>query len=54
MIFPLIQDFADALAVLPKGHPRWCILALIEEAIRREQRHWGLFTLARKHRTNSL
>ena len=37
MIFPLIQDFADALAAMPRDHPRFHILRLLDEAIRRVQ-----------------
>lgn len=36
MIFPLIQDFADAVAAMPEAHPRRRILALLDEAIRRD------------------
>ncbi len=36
MIFPLIQDFADALAAMPSEHRRQCILKLLDEAIRRD------------------
>ena len=36
MIFNLIQDFADALAAMPRAHPRQRILKLLDEAIRRD------------------
>lgn len=36
MIFPLLQDFADALAAMPLRHPRYRILKLLDEAIRRD------------------
>ena len=36
MIFELAEDFHDALAAIPKDHPRHRILALLEEAIRRD------------------
>jgi hypothetical protein len=36
MIFALVQDFADALAAMPQEHPRRHILALLDEAIRRD------------------
>ena len=36
MIFSLIQDFADALDALPRAHPRYRILKLLDEAIRRD------------------
>ena len=36
MIFSLIQDFADALAAMPRAHPRHRILKLLDEAIRRD------------------
>ena len=36
MIFPLLQDFADALAAMPREHPRYRILKLLDEAIRRD------------------
>ena len=36
MIFPLIQDFADALAAMPTAHPRHRILTLLDEALRRD------------------
>ena len=36
MIFSLIQDFADALAAMPREHPRYYILKLLDEAIRRD------------------
>src|SRR5262245_56503993 len=36
MIFSLVQDFAAALEVMPEGHPRCRILALLDEAIRRD------------------
>ncbi len=36
MIFPLIQDFADALDAMPPGHWRRRVLALLDEAIRRD------------------
>ncbi len=34
MIFPLVQDFADALAAMLREHPRYRILKLLDEAIR--------------------
>jgi WD40 repeat protein len=36
MIFSLLQDFADALAAMPADHPRRRILALLDEAMRRD------------------
>ncbi len=36
MIFDLVQDFADALAAMPREHPRHRILKLLDEAIRRD------------------
>src|SRR5579864_1671349 len=36
MIFSLVQDFADALAVMPEAYPRRRMLALLDEAIRRD------------------
>ncbi len=36
MIFPLVQDFADALAAMPRGHPRHRLLTLLDEAVRRD------------------
>jgi len=36
MILPLVQDFADALAATPREHPRYRILKLLDEAIRRD------------------
>jgi WD40 repeat protein len=36
MIFSLIQDFAAALDAMPSQHPRQRILALLDEAIRRD------------------
>lgn len=36
MIFALVQDFADALAAMPAGHPWRRVLALLDEAIRRD------------------
>ena len=36
MIFSLIQDFADALDAMPREHPRYRILKLLDEAIRRD------------------
>ncbi len=36
MIFPLLHDFADALAAMPGDHPRRRILALLDEAVRRD------------------
>ncbi len=36
MIFPLVQDFADALAALPREHPRYRVLKLLDEAIGRD------------------
>lgn len=36
MIFPLVQDFADALAVMPNKHPRRSLVELIDEAVRRD------------------
>ncbi len=36
MIFDLVHDFAAALASIPEAHPRRRILALLDEAIRRD------------------
>jgi WD40 repeat protein len=36
MIFDLTRDFLDALAAMPADHPRRRILALLEEAVRRD------------------
>lgn len=36
MIFELVHDFAAALAVMPTEHPRRRILALLDEALRRD------------------
>ncbi len=36
MIFPLVQDFTDALAAMPREHLRYRILKLLDEAIRRD------------------
>ena len=36
MIFDLARDFSDALAAMPADHPRRRILALLEEALRRD------------------
>jgi WD40 repeat protein len=36
MIFSLVQDFSDALSLMPQAHPRRRILALLDEAIRRD------------------
>jgi len=36
MIFPVLQDFAAALAAMPSQHPRRRIVALLDEAIRRD------------------
>lgn len=36
MIFSLIQDFADALAAMPRKHPRQPILTLLDAALRRD------------------
>src|SRR5437660_4663169 len=36
MIFELVQDFADVLDAMPSGHSRRRILALLDEAIRRD------------------
>jgi WD40 repeat protein len=36
MIFSLVQDFADALAAMPREHPRHRTLSLFDEAIRRD------------------
>ena len=36
MIFDLAMDFSHALAAMPQDHPRRCILALLEEALRRD------------------
>src|SRR2546421_6121537 len=36
MIFDLIHDFATALDAMPAAHPRRRILALLDEAIRRD------------------
>lgn len=36
MIFDLVRDFADVLAAIPQEHPRYRILKLLDEAIRRD------------------
>ena len=36
MIISLIQNFADALAAMPRAHPRYRILKLLDEAMRRD------------------
>lgn len=36
MIFELVNDFSDVLAVMPADHPRRRMLRLLEEAIRRD------------------
>ena len=36
MIFELVQDFAAALDAMPCDHPRWRIVSLLDEAIRRD------------------
>lgn len=36
MIFELVQDFAEVLRAMPEPHPRRRILALLDEAIRRD------------------
>jgi WD40 repeat protein len=36
VIFELVQDFAAALTAMPREHPKHRILALLEEAIRRD------------------
>ena len=36
MIFDLVKDFADVLDAMPEGHPRWRMLKLLDEAIRRD------------------
>lgn len=36
MIFALVQDFAEVLAAMPREHPRYRILKLLDEAIRRD------------------
>ena len=36
MIFELAQDFHDAVAAMPRGHPKHRMLELLEEAIRRD------------------
>src|SRR3954467_9993709 len=36
MIFELVHDFADVLEAMPESHPRRRILALLDEALRRD------------------
>ena len=36
MIFDLVHDFADALTAMPARHPRRRVLALLDEAVRRD------------------
>src|SRR4051794_41751870 len=36
MIFDVINDFADTLAALPREHPRYPPLNLLDEAVRRD------------------
>jgi len=36
MIFELAQDFHDAAAAMPRGHPKQRMLELLEEAVRRD------------------
>jgi len=36
MIFDLATDFSHALAAMPQDHPRRRLLALLEEALRRD------------------
>ena len=36
MIFELAQDFHDAVAAMPRGHPKHRMFELLEEAIRRD------------------
>lgn len=36
MIFSLVQDFAAAIAATPEAHPRRRVVALLEEALRRD------------------
>src|SRR6058998_1694214 len=36
MMFSLLHDFAEALTAMPPAHPRRRILALLDEAIRRD------------------
>lgn len=36
MIFDLVKDFADVLQAMPPDHPRYRILKLLDEAIRRD------------------
>lgn len=36
MIFDLVKDFTDVLVVMPQEHPRYRILKLLDEAIRRD------------------
>lgn len=41
MIFELAKDFAAALAAMPTKHPKWRMLTLLEETIRRDNRFIG-------------
>ncbi len=45
MIFDLVRDFADVLHAIPREHPRYLILKLLDEAVRRDvhfiNRHRG-------------
>ncbi len=43
MIFDLAEDFSDALAEMPDGHPKRQILRLMEEAIRRDMHFVDLY-----------
>jgi hypothetical protein len=36
MIFEIVFDFAEAIAAMPNEHPRYRILRLLNEAIRRD------------------
>lgn len=36
MIFDLVKDFSDVLEAMPREHPRYWILKLLDEAIRRD------------------
>ena len=36
VIFDLAQDFHDAVAAMPREHPKHRMLELLEEAIRRD------------------
>ena len=41
MIFDLVKDFSDALAAMPREHPRRRMLSLMEEAIRPRKHLYG-------------